>query len=459
MKFSMFYKRRTARRGAAYLMTLIFITMIGMLSLSMINSSVMDLIKTTNHQERTNARMAAEGGLKMSLYWLRDLRLPGDTTQATFVTNMMNALGDRINYTHTLDGQRVYGKEGFVEIPNVNLLLGSFQTSLSYVSAEIVKLQVTGMYQGSVSYISMDLAMEKRRPMVFDYGLASMGQITIGGNASITGLNDPSEGSVLSATQSHDDAIHIDGSAFISGDLYAAGDASYVTVSGSPTIGNTANPAEWSSHVHNGVEVPPDFPDIDTSAIVPLATNTYTGEEGDVLTNIRIPAGTNPTFNNDMVLNGIIYIEAPNKVKFAGKATLHGIIVTEAGHPDLAACELDFRGSVDAYGVETLPDTPEFQAIKEHTGTFILAEGFSVSFAGNVDVYNGSIAADQLTFLGTAEGIIRGSVIGLQDNPTVVGGHVGITIDKSNQDDSPAGFVKSIALEPIISTYFEGISY
>lgn len=440
-------------------MALIFMILLSMLAMSMSNSSVMDLTKTVNHQDRTNARMAAESGMKMSLYWLRDLRLPGDTTSATFVTNMATVLGNRINYTYSLSGQSVFVEEGAVKIPSVNLPFGSFQSRFSYISDGLARLQVTGMYQGSVSYITLDLSLVKRRPVVFDYGLASMGQITIKGFAKIVGLNDPTEGSVLSATESHLDAIHVEGSALVSGDLYTTGDNSYAVLGGSAAIGNTCDPAEFSAHIHNGVELPPDFPNIDMTSLLPLAVNTYTGTEGDVLTNIRIPAGTNPTFNHDMVLNGIIYIEAPNRVSFEGSATLNGIIATEANHPDIAACQLDFRGNVNAYGVDVLPDTPEFADVKLQTGTFILAPGFGVSFAGNVDALNGSIAADQLTFLGTAGGIIRGSVIGLQDYPTIVGGHVEIKIDKANQDQSPAGFVKSIALEPIVSTYSEGSGF
>ncbi len=450
-------EKRSSRRGAAYFMALILMIMMGMLAMTMSNTSVMDLSKTENHQDSTNARMSAESGLSMSLYWIRNLRLPGGTTQSTFATNMATTMGATINYTSTLGGESVYTESGSAVVPTVTLPFGFFQSRFSYVSADRARLQVKGMYNGSVSYVTIDLLMEKRKPMVFDFGLASMGQVNIQGNAKIVGLNDTTEGSVLSATESHLDAIHIDGSAVVSGDLYTSGENSYAVVSGSPTIGNTTNPAEWSSHLHCGVEVPPDFPELDTSAIVPLATNVYTGTEGDVLTNITIPAGTNPTFNHDMVINGVVYVEAPNKVNFEGKATLNGIIVTEADHPDLSACELNFRGNVDAYGVEMLPATAEFAAVKEQTGTFILAPGFAVSFAGNVDAVNGSIAADQLTFLGTAEGIIRGSVIGLEDVPTILGGNVEIKIDKANQDPDPAGFVKSIALEPIQSTYSEGL--
>jgi len=105
--------------------------------------------------------------------------------------------------------------------------------------------------------------------------------------------------------------------------------------------------------------------------------------------------------------------------------------------------------------VEVLPSTPTFAAVKQQTGTFVLAPGFGVTFAGNFSAINGAIAADQLTFTGTAEGLVRGSVIGLRDITTRVGGNVDIFVDRSNADPNPAGFLKPFALIPQPETYQE----
>ena len=108
-----------------------------------------------------------------------------------------------------------------------------------------------------------------------------------------------------------------------------------------------------------------------------------------------------------------------------------------------------------AYGVEVLPDTPEFAAVKQQTGTFVLAPGFGVTFSGNFGAVNGSIAADQLTFTGTAEGVVRGAVLGLADLPATLSGHVEIRVDRAHAAPHPAGFVQSFALVPVASTYLE----
>lgn len=51
------------------------------------------------------------------------------------------------------------------------------------------------------------------------------------------------------------------------------------------------------------------------------STNTYT--------DIRIKAGANPTFGNNCILNGVIYVESPNKLTIGGGAKVNGVIVME----------------------------------------------------------------------------------------------------------------------------------
>ena len=60
-----------------------------------------------------------------------------------------------------------------------------------------------------------------------------------------------------------------------------------------------------------------------------------------------------------------------------------------------------------------------------------------------------------MTFTGTAEGVVEGSVIGLKDVPTSLSGNVEISVDRSHSNPNPAGFVPSIALVPDGETYLE----
>ena len=51
-------------------------------------------------------------------------------------------------------------------------------------------------------------------------------------------------------------------------------------------------------------------------------------------TNVRIAANTNPKFTKQITLNGVIIIETPNVVEFAGGVDITGIIVGKGSDED-----------------------------------------------------------------------------------------------------------------------------
>jgi len=447
------------RRGTAYILALIFIALFAAISFATAASSFMGLKRSENAERALNARLTAESGLSYCLYQLRKIRLPPDTNETNFATKLTAALGERLDATTNLAGQTVFQDGPAVFIPTIAVSeRGRFAGSVSWIGAGMARLGVTGDFESVCRSLSVDLRLVPKLAKAFNYGLASKGQVVISGSARILGANNPQEASVFSAA-SLPGSIIVDGSdVTISGDLSVSGDETSVVLIDNPSIGGTSDPNEVTQHIHFGIEAP-DFPVVDTSYLAPLATNVIDSStvipSGAVLNNVRIAAGTNPSFNNDVVLNGIVYIEAPNKVTFNGHATINGFIVTEDKDLPLKDCQLSFLGTMDSHGVESLPDIPLFEQVKQHTGTFLVAPGFDVKFAGSFGTINGSIAADQMTWKGTADGVIKGSVIGLENLPMTVGGNVEIEVDRSHLDDNPAGFVKSFGLEPQIDTYVE----
>lgn len=440
------------RGGFAVLLAMILLAVFACLAVAYVATTNLSMVSSNNYGQVTQARLTAEGGLGFLLHVMNPVRLPGTTDPNTFAANLSAALGQELNGTANLAGQVVAVAGNVVVVPEMAASNGQFASNLAWADPNGVMLTVTGSSQNVSQRVAIVLALESRRPGVFDYGVASQGQIVLSGHAEVVGVNDPSEASILSATAAGD-AIVLSGSVNISGDLYAAGDGTNVAISGSPTVAGSSDPNVIAQHVHLDVAVP-DFPTIDTSALVALATNVL-GPPAASYSNIVIPANTNPTFSSDVVLNGVIYVEAPNVVTFSGRTTINGLIVTEDADLPLSECRLSFSGSVQANGVEALPDTEEFALVKEQTGTFLLAPGFAATFSGNFGAVVGSIAADQLTFTGTAEGVVRGTVLGLTDVPTSLGGHVQIHVDLAHAEENPAGFVQSLALVPIPSTYRE----
>ena len=448
------------RRGIVYLAALVLLTLFASLAVAFAAFSDMNFQKSDNHRWTTEAHMAAESGLSYMRQQIKDIRLPGNTDESTFAANFAPELSNRLNGTANMGGLTVSSSGSKVNVPLIRCGQQSFVSSFSWAGPNLVRMDITGTARDAVSRrVGMNLAMELKRSAAFDYGLASRGRISISGSSRIVGVNYMSEASVLSTTLQSGEAVAVGGSAIVSGDLSTTGNPASISITGSPTIAGSTDPAVIAQHCHFGVEAP-QFPQYDVTPLAALATNvvtksTNTSGSDMVFENIRIAANTNPVFSSNVTINGIVYVEAPNTVKFEGKATVNGLVVTQPSNQPIETCQLNFAGGVEAFSVETLPNLPQFAAVKQQTGTFVLAPGFGVTFAGHFSAINGTIAADQLTFTGTAEGQIKGSVIGLKDLPTNINGNVDIFVDRTNADPDPAGFIMPAALVPQPDTYRE----
>jgi len=450
---------RLGRRGSAYLLAIILLGLfvsVGAAFVAFTNTNVQVI---NNMTDIHRARLAAESGFGYALRQIRKLALPHTTDKDNAITNIAEKLGECLNGSPNLGGELVTCNGATVLVPTIQMQDGAFDMWVVQQADQTLTLKVQGVTEGVRRVLAVDLILRPGHPnSVFNYGLASRGPISIDGNGEIRGMNEFTEASVISAAEDGV-AVTVDGSAIVDGDISSVGTQTSVVISGTPTIAGSQDPEVIAEHIHFGVD-PPAFPEVDTSIFRPLATNvinseTDTSVNGQVFNNVVIEAGTNPTFASNVVLNGVVFIEAPNVVTFSGKVTLKGLIATEQADFPIEACKLSFAGQVEALGVEALPDTPEFEAVKAMTGTFIVAPGFDVSFGGQFSTISGTIAAEKLSFSGQAEGTVAGSVIGLGDYPTSVSGHVDIVIDRSGEDAGDAGFYEPLSLEVDRRTYRE----
>jgi hypothetical protein len=174
------------------------------------------------------------------------------------------------------------------------------------------------------------------------------------------------------------------------------------------------------------------------------------------LENVRIPAGVNPTFSGNVTIRGIVFIEQPNVVTFTGNTTITGII---AGDGDLAdnsgTNQVNIIGSVVSNPVTDLPAESQFAQLRDETGTFMVTPGFSVSFGGNFDTLNGTIAANGVEFFGNAGGTIEGSVINYSNTPMTLTGNSDLIFNRSGITETPAGFTPELRLEYDPASYSE----
>ncbi|MHC4719648.1 MAG: hypothetical protein ACYSYT_04140, partial [Planctomycetota bacterium] len=139
---------------------------------------------------------------------------------------------------------------------------------------------------------------------------------------------------------------------------------------------------------------------------------------------MRIPAGIGPVSFNSVTFRGVVFIDTPNIVTFSGNTTITGIVVGNGDLDDNSGTnQIIFLGTVDSYPVTDLPIESQFEQLRDETGTFLMAPGFSASFGGNFDTLNGAIAANGIEFFGDAGGTINGSVINYSDTPMTISGN------------------------------------
>jgi hypothetical protein len=172
--------------------------------------------------------------------------------------------------------------------------------------------------------------------------------------------------------------------------------------------------------------------------------------------NVRIVAGTNPIFTGNVTLRGIVFIETPNVVTFAGGTTITGIIVGNGSVSDNSGTnQINFLGTVDSYPVTDLPADAQFAGLHDEENTFVLAPGFHLGFGGNFNTLNGAVAGNGIDFFGDAGGTINGSVINYSDQEMTLSGNNDLYFNRSGTDEIPAGFVQDIVLNYDPESYSE----
>lgn len=467
MKNATFDNRgRQNRRGSIMLLTLIFLTLFASLALAFFATSDLNLRQARNSTSVQSAQTAAESGLAYMIAILGEQSIPVSDANTDLLLAASNAASAAMDGMANLGGGYVTFDGTVIRVPMITSSNGSqFRAEIREDASNplLLKLAVTAMWQGTTRRVNMDLEKVPGSTGVFNYGVASRGKIVIGGNGKILGVNNPSEADIMSATYSTSEAVSITGSSMLDGDIATANPDSYVTFKGSPTIAGSSNPATFADHVRIG-DGTTDFPEVNTTIYEPFIQQTLAASadlnNNIVLNNARIPAGMNPKFNANVTIRGVLYIEKPNQVSFAGGVNIQGVIVTrDAGDNMYKTDTISFNGNVSSQGVETLPDSDgawNFTGLKALPGSMLLAPGFGVSFSGSFDALNGAIACDKFTMTGNAGGVIRGPIICYGDTEFTLWGSAQAKIDRSYYPQIPPGFDLPVRLAPKGNSYTEG---
>ena len=444
------------RKGAAFILSMIFVLVFSALAVSMVSLSGTNVQLASNQHQLNFALASAESGLEVMRYWLTRVTIPNSTAQCDYFSTILSSVQNDLaannisNITVNNDGS----------IAPVTLETTREQTFAGQIAIQPGQPNILEVYakggNGRITHtIKVCYEIGPHQHPIFDYGIASKGPLYVQGSTDVDGLNHDNEADVYIESASDNDALSMKGSSSIAGDVYIVNPDAEASVSNSSSVGGESGQDAIDNHVTIGApEV--DFPALDIDAFESYIENTFDPDTDTTtnitLENIRILANTDPHFSGHAVIEGIVFIESPNIVRFTGNADITGIIIGD-GSLDCPSDEnqILFVGNVASHSVSELG--AGFGDIRQETGTFLLAPGFSVSFGGSFETINGVIAASAVEFFGNAGGTINGSVINYGQSPMSLTGSVNLAIDRSGGQEVPAGFESEIVLSFLPSSY------
>lgn len=450
------------RRGGALIISMIFVLIFSALAVSMAAMSGTNVQLSDNQHNINSALSAAQSGLEIMRHYLSGMSISGEAAPADKLTTIAANINSNL-YAYYDDTDP---NNPIVNIPSVILNSQSNQTfsaTISYgADSNTLQIDILGNNNWFNRHIRANFNFATIGSSVFDFGIATKGSLHMSGNIDIEGLNEDIGASVYIESENDSNALIMSGKSAISGSVNIINPNANVDISSSSSIGGESGDDALDHVYFNAsssefpVPCPANFEHYIENTFDPNDPNTDT-TDNLTLTNVRILAGTNPHFSGSITIKGIMFIESPNIVKFSGSTDITGIIIAN-GDLDYPSSEnlLEFRGNITSHNISELPEEG-FSDLKQETGTFLLAPGFSASFGGSFETLNGVIAASGIEFFGNAGGTINGSVINYADTPMTLSGNTNLIFNSSGTEENPTGFMPmpSRVLEFLPRSYSE----
>jgi hypothetical protein len=402
-------------------------------------------LQIADSQRKTNRAFAnTESGLEISRYWLQRIKIPSSTPPAQYFSAIVATVQDGL----ATEGISNFVVNGDGSIPPVTLddqgpqiFSGKWYRDAS--DPAILRVWAVGSSGMASRTIAVDYKIAPYRFPLFNYGIATKGPLVLEYNPRFLAATESWEADIYVESATSLTAVDIEKNATFAGNLDIGNPLAGVTTGGSLDLGGTVN--------YIAEEDRPEFPVPDVQRFRPYATGAVIGPTTDLsgssitLTNAVIAAGTNPTFTGNVTIQGILYLEAPNRVMFTKNTTLQGMIVAEGNVNDPGTNQISFGDPSDPktpsnFSSGPYPAGAQFDAIRNEVGSCILAPGFAISFNKNFTAINGVIAASGLYFANNASAVVKGTLINYSDEPTVVQRNINMTFDRASMVEIPAGF-------------------
>jgi hypothetical protein len=387
---------------------LLLLPILASLSVALISSSSMNLAQSSNLAAMTEARLAGEGGVSFVLYKVSRCGVSGSLRGQALLNSLAAKLGAIMTVSYNT-------QKTAITVADISLGDGkrSFGGLITLSDPNTLHMVVTGKYAAGVGIsarvVQRELAIDLHPTWdpALAFGICSKGPVEMGMNTDLSGVTNPTDGSIYSAAIGSLASPAVScGSGHISGD-----------VSLSPP--NTLSSLDLSGTAVDGtirIDAPPvTMPTIDRTPYKSLATTVMNlaSPPAGTYKNIRIPANTNPTFGSAVTIQGVMYVQAPNKIYFNNNCTFTGVMV--ADDPPAGSLDADnyiyFKNNMTFSGVGQLPDTSDFSQLRKLPGSSILCPGFKMEFKNNMNSVAGILALKSLIAKNNVNSTIYGSVL------------------------------------------------
>jgi len=431
------------RRGAVLIISMIFVLIFSALAVSMATLSGTNVQLASNQHKVDCSRASTESGQETMRFWLNRVEIPSSTPPSNYFGILVGivqndlAANNITNVTLFNDGS----------IPPVALDSANGQgfegeLLIDANNANILHVYSTGSGSEIMRTIKVQYDIEPYEYPIFDFGLATKGPVHFLGNPTVTGINSNSEADIFIDSQSNNVAMLVTGNTNFDGDISIGNSSADAHFWGDVKIGGDTGQTAIDNHVTKGVETP-EFPLPDTQHFLQYATGDIIDSSTDIsnhmtLTNAKIAAGTDPNFLGNIIIEGILYIEQPNTVIFSRNVALNGMIVGDGdAYSNPVTNSISFLGN---FATNPYPAGVQFDAIRQETGSSIVAPGFAASFSGNFAALGGVMAVSGARFSGNVSAVVKGTILNYSEDPTIIEGNSTMNFDRSDNITVPAGF-------------------
>ncbi|UCC97805.1 MAG: pilus assembly PilX N-terminal domain-containing protein [Phycisphaerales bacterium] len=433
------------RRASALIVSLMFVLIFSALAISMMTLSSTNIQLASNHHNVNAALATAQSGQEVIRYWLSRVLFSSSTPQAEYFTTIVAALQNDLSDSAVTN--LTVQSDGTIGAVMLDSTTGRrFDGSLKIDASQptILQTRVTG-YSGDIKRaIDIQYNIQPYVFPIFNFGLATKGPVNFPGNPTITAVNSAWEADIFIESLANPIAMLSIGNLNFDGEVNIGNPVANVDFQSDVQIAGDHGQTAIDNHVSIGNDSP-EFPVPDTDRFRTYATgplidsSTDLSAPGITLTNAMIKAGTNPVFQGTATINGVLFIESPNRVTFGKNVALNGIIVGDGDvhNPDPGTRRIDIQGN---FASGPYPNDPQFDALRAEEGTSILAPGFFTTFSGNFSTLEGVIAVSGIHFSGNVNAQIKGSIVNYSNSPTVVEGNAVMNFDRAGSTKIPAGF-------------------